>query len=358
MNHGHAELGTGGKPRLAVIVPALDEERTVGDVVRGISRLAPGIGRVDVVVVDDGSSDRTAEAAREAGAEVVRHDSRRGVGAAFATGIDAALRLGADYVVNIDADGQFDPADIPKLLEPLLRDEADFVTCTRFALPDYEPEMPRLKRWGNRMMCRIINWIIWNADFTDVSCGFRAYTREAALQLNLFGQFTYTQETFIDLAAKGVRMTEVPLRVRGEREHGTSRMASSLWRYGINSLLIILRSMRDTRPLKFFGIIAAVLMGLGLLVGLFVSGWWLATGQTHPFKMLIVISGTLLMLGFVVGVLALLADMIGRSRRIQEQILLAAKRRLYDREAPLAPQAQTELQAPQTEPGSPEVDTE
>jgi glycosyltransferase involved in cell wall biosynthesis len=294
---------------------------------------------VDVVVVDDGSSDRTAEVAREAGARVVHHQGRRGVGAAFATGIETALRLGADYLVNIDADGQFDPADIPKLLEPLLRDEADFVTCTRFAVPDYEPQMPRLKRWGNRMMCRVINWIIWNAHFTDVSCGFRAYTREAALRLNLFGQFTYTQETFIDLAAKGVRMVEVPLRVRGEREHGASRMASSLWRYGANSLLIILRSMRDVRPLKFFGLIAAVLMGLGLVIGLFVSGWWLATGRTFPFKMLIVVSGTLLVLGFVVGVLALLADMMGRSRRIQEQILLEAKQQRYDREAPSADEA-------------------
>lgn len=344
------------EPRLVVIVPALDEERTVGDVVRNVPRDLPGIGRVDVLVVDDGSSDHTAEVARQAGAQVVCHENRRGVGAAFATGIEAALRRGADYLVNIDADGQFDPADIPKLLAPLLRDKADFVTCTRFAVSDYEPEMPRLKRWGNRMMCRIINWIIWNADFTDVSCGFRAYTREAALHLNLFGQFTYTQETFINLAAKGVRMAEVPLRVRGEREHGTSRMASSLWRYAVNSLLIILRSMRDVRPLKFFGLIAAVLMMLGLVVGLFVSGWWLATGQTSPFRMLIVISGTLLMLGFVVGVLALLADMIGRSRRIQEQILLAAKRRLYEREAPLAPQTQTEPRAPEAKPGGPEVE--
>ena len=205
------------EPLLVVVLPALDEERTVAQVIEAIPRAIPGIGRVEALVVDDGSTDRTAELARQAGARVVSHASRRGVGAAVATGIDAALRLGADYIVNMDADGQFDPAGIPELIEPLRKGEAEFVTCSRFGLKDYQPEMPWAKRWGNRLMCRIINWIIWGARFTDVSCGFRAYTRETALRLNLFGQFTYTQETFIDLAAKGVRMAEVPLRVRGER---------------------------------------------------------------------------------------------------------------------------------------------
>jgi hypothetical protein len=186
--------------------------------------------------------------------------------------------------------------------------------------------MPLVKKWGNRMMCRIINWIIWGGRFTDVSCGFRAYTRETALRLNLFGQFTYTQETFIDLAAKGVRMAEVPLRVRGVREHGKSRVASNLWHYGTNALLIILRSMRDIRPLKFFGLISVCLLALGALCGLFVFGWWCATGGTSPFHSVLIGSATFLMLGFIVGVLALLADMIGRVRRMQEAILLQQKR--------------------------------
>ena len=311
---------------LVVVLPALNEERTVGEVLEAIPRAIPGIDRVQAVVVDDGSTDATAEVARQAGARVVSHPSRRGVGAAFATGIDTALHMGADYIVNMDADGQFDPADIPALLAPLLEGRAEFATCTRFGKKEYVPEMPWVKNWGNRMMCRIINWIIWGADFTDVSCGFRAYTRETALRLNLFGQFTYTQESFIDLAAKGVRMVEVPLRVRGVREFGKSRVASSLWRYGTNALLIILRSMRDIRPLKFFGLIAAGLLALGLSLGVFVLGWWAATGGTTPFRSVLIGSATFLMLGFVVGVLALLADMIGRLRRRQEELLLIARR--------------------------------
>ena len=314
---------------LVVILPALNEEKSVGRVVEAIPRALPGIERVEAVVVDDGSTDGTAEAARRAGAHVVSHGGRRGVGAAFATGIETALRMGADYIVNMDADAQFDPADIPALLAPLLEGRADFATCTRFARRDLVPDMPRVKKWGNRMMCRIVNWIIWGGSFTDVSCGFRAYTRETALRLNLFGQFTYTQETFIDLAAKGLRMVEVPLRVRGVREHGKSRVASNLWRYGTNALLIILRSMRDIRPLKFFGLISAGLLGFGVLCGLFVIGWWVATGRTSPFHSVLIGSATFLMLGFIVGVLALLADMIGRVRKMQEAILLHQKREAW-----------------------------
>jgi len=312
--------------KLVVILPALDEEKTIGQVIAGIPGRIPGIATIETVVVDDGSTDATAALAQQAGARVVSHGHRRGVGAAFATGIDAALRLGADYIVNMDSDGQFNPADIPALLAPLLDGRAEFATCTRFARKDLEPEMPWVKKWGNRMMCRIINWIIWGARFTDVSCGFRAYTRETALRLNLFGQFTYTQETFIDLAAKRVPMVEVPLRVRGVREHGKSRVASNLWRYGTNALLIILRSMRDIRPLKFFGLIAAGLLALGLACGLFIFGWWAATGGTSPFHSVLIGSATFLMLGFIVGVLALLADMVGRVRMTQEQILVSLKR--------------------------------
>ena len=312
---------------LVVVLPALNEEATVGQVVRAIPTRIPGVDRVEAVVIDDGSTDSTAEEARDAVARVVSHGWRRGVGNAFSTGIETALAMGADYIVNMDSDGQFDPADIPALLEPLLDGRAEFVTCTRFGKPEYQPEMPWVKKWGNRMMCRIVNWIIWGGQFTDVSCGFRAYTRPTALKLNLFGGFTYTQESFIDLASKGVRMVEVPLRVRGVREHGRSRVAASLWRYGTNTLLIILRSMRDVRPLKFFGLIAALLLGLGVLQGLFVFGWWAATGYTTPFRSVLIGSGTFLTIGFIVAVLALLADMIGRLRKTVERVLLIEKRR-------------------------------
>jgi len=321
-------------PHLVVIMPALNEEATISDVISRVPRAIEGVGAVEIVVIDDGSTDPTAELAREAGAHVVSHPANRGVGAAFVTGIDVALRMGADIIVNMDADGQFDPEDIPALIRPILEDGYGFVTCTRFANPDYVPRMPWVKKWGNRMMCRLVNWIIWNANFTDVSCGFRAYTRETALRLNLFGAFTYTQESFIDLAAKGVRMAEVPLPVRGVRQFGNSRVASNLWNYALQTLPIILRAMRDIRPLTFFGVLALVFFTLGIIQGGFVSAWWLATGHTSPWTSLITVSAACLIISILVGTMALIADQLGRVKKIQEELLSIARATHYSDHKP------------------------
>jgi len=306
---------------LVVVIPALDEEATIREVIERIPVAIEGVSSIEVVVVDDGSSDRTAELARQAGAMVVSHPTNRGVGAAFATGIDAALRLGADVIVNMDGDGQFSPEDIPELVRPIIEDGYGFVTCTRFGNPDYVPQMPWIKRWGNRMMCRLVNWIIWGEHFTDVSCGFRAYSRDTALRLNLFGSFTYTQESFIDLASKGVRMTEVPLKVRGVREFGKSRVASNVWRYAFRAFPIIARAMRDTRPLTFFGGVALLFLLAGLIQSGFVSIWWVATGRTSPWTSLITIGASCVLVGIMVGVMSLMADQLGRVKKTQDEML-------------------------------------
>src|SRR4051794_19298455 len=261
--------------KLVVTIPALNEEATIAQVIAGVPREIPGVREVEVIVMNDGSTDRTADRASEAGALVVNLHNRPGLGKVFGTGLERAMRRGADIIVNIDGDGQFDPSDIAKLVHPILEGEADFVTCSRFANPDFRPSMPRIKYWGNRMVTNIINWVCGGTSFTDVSCGFRAFNREAAYRLTLFGRFTYTQECFIDLFSKGMRIVEVPLQVRGVREHGKSRVASNLWKYGTSSLPIILRAMRDIQPLKFFGGISAILGLLGAISGGFVSVWYL-----------------------------------------------------------------------------------
>src|SRR5215208_4314423 len=269
--------------KLVVTIPALNEEKTIAQVVQGVPRRIPGISEVEVIVVNDGSTDRTAEEAAAAGALVVTLHNRPGLGKVFGTGFERAMRRGADVIVNIDGDGQFDPADIGKLVQPILDGDADFVTCSRFSDPTLRPTMPSVKFWGNRAVTSIINWICGGTCFTDVSCGFRAFNREAAYRLTLFGRFTYTQETFIDLFAKGVRIVEVPLKVRGVREHGKSRIASSILKYASNSFPIILRAMRDIQPLKFFGGIALFLTLIGVLSGGFWAGWYLWHRKTTPF---------------------------------------------------------------------------
>ena len=316
--------------KLAVVVPALNEEATIAAVLDNIPAKIEGIDEIEKIVVDDGSTDRTAEIAAGHGACVVRHAINRGVGVAFSSGIHAALQTGADIIVNIDGDGQFNPAHIADLIRPVVEGRADFATCSRFAKPELVPVMPTIKRWGNAWMALIVSAVTGHR-FYDVSCGFRAYRREAALRLNLFGAFTYTQETFLDLARKNAKIVEVPLPVRGEREFGKSRVASSISRYALRAGSILLFSLRDTRPLAFFGTIGLLVLFLGSGAGAFLFAHWLSTGHTTPYQSLVTLSALLLILGFLLIVLALVADMLGRLRQNQEELLFLLKRESYRR---------------------------
>jgi glycosyltransferase involved in cell wall biosynthesis len=308
------------------MLPALDEEKTVAGVIRGIPRELPGITRVQVLVVDDGSRDRTAAEAEAAGAGVARHEFTRGVGAAFGTGLRHAIAGGFDLMVSIDADGQFDPADIPTLIEPVRSGRADFSSASRFLDRDFEPQMPALKRWGNGMMARLVSRLA-GQKFHDVSCGMRCYSRSAMLSLNPIGRFTYTQEVFLNLAFKQLRIAEVPLAVRGERAYGTSRVAGNLWRYALNTSGIIFRCYRDYRPLAFFGSMALTLglAGSGL-VG-FLGFHYLQTGSFSPHKWAGFSGAAALVLGLLALFMGLIGDMLNRHRIYLEELLYRERER-------------------------------
>jgi glycosyltransferase involved in cell wall biosynthesis len=305
---------------LLVCIPALDEERTVGDVVRGVPRAIPGVSQVEVVVVDDGSQDGTIGAAERAGARVLRHDETRGVGAAFHSGLSHGIEEGFDLIVSIDADGQFDPADIPKLVAPIVEGRADFTSASRFADPRLVPDMPALKLWGNRWMSRLISRLAGRT-FHDVSCGMRCYSRKAALQLHLLGRFTYTQEVFLNLAFKHLRIVEVPVRVQGEREFGESRVAGSLWRYALRTAQIIFRCYRDYHPLRFFGGISLALAIPGILLGGFLLFHYVTTGSFTPHKWAGFVSGVLLGLSLLTLHMGVIGDMLTRHRVYLEELL-------------------------------------
>jgi glycosyltransferase involved in cell wall biosynthesis len=307
-------------PHLLVSIPALNEEPTVAEVVRGVPREIPGIGSIEVVVVDDGSSDRTGERARAAGAEVIRHEQPLGVGAAFHSALAWGIDHGADLFVTLDGDGQFDPRDIPALVGPVLSGRADFATASRFLDPALVPEMPWIRRWGNRMMSRLISRLSGRT-FHDVSCGMRCYSRRAAMHLHLLARFTYTQEVMLNLAFKQLRMVEVPIRVRGERGHGRSRVAGSLWRYGLRTFQIVFRSYRDYHPLRFFGGIALGLLVPAALLGAFLLWHWLATGQLSPHKWAGFAAAALVGLAAAALHMGVIGDMLNRHRVYLEELL-------------------------------------
>jgi glycosyltransferase involved in cell wall biosynthesis len=316
--------------KLVVVVPCLDEERTVAGIVAGVPRTIDGIDEVEVLVVDDGSTDSTAERAAEAGARVRRHPHNVGLGLAFRSGVEQALAAGADLAVNIDGDGQFDPADIPRLIEPILSGEAEMVTASRFVDPGLTPKMPVLKRWGNSWVAWIV-WLITFERFHDVSCGFRAFSGEALLRMNLFGTFTYTQETFLDLLFKGLSIVEIPVRVRGTREFGTSRIASSIPRYALRSFRIMFQAAIGYRPFRFFATLAAAFLALGFGLLGFLTVHYLRTGAFSPHIWSGFVGGSLAFLGCMTLVIGFIGDILVRMRLNQEELLYHAKRNAYRR---------------------------
>lgn len=315
------------RKRLLVIMPALNEEALIGGVIRRIPREIPGIHEVDVLVIDDGSTDNTVSVAREAGASVVSLHANMGLGVAMQRGIDEAVRRGVDYAVNIDSDGQFDPNDIPRLLHPLIEGTADMASASRFKDKSLVPEMPKIKRIGNWGMSKIVSWIC-GQEFADVSCGFRAYTRETMLQLVLSGSFTYTQESFILLAQRNLRIQEVPLKVRGVREKGKSRIASNLFRYAYRTVGIMYNCVRDFSPASVFNAATFALMALSGGFAAFFVWHRITSGQFTPHIWAGFLSAFIFGIGLVTFWMGQVAEMIARQRRLQERQLYLLRKHL------------------------------
>ena len=315
--------------KLIVMIPAYNEERTIGRVIREIPRQINGIDKVKVLVIDDGSIDRTLEEAKKAGLDFfIKNNSNKGLGVSFKKGIETSLKLGADIIVNIDGDGQFNPRDIPRLLQPILIGKADVVTCTRFINKHLTKNMPWLKKWGNRRFTNLISNISGQR-FTDTQCGFRAYNRESALRMNINGKFTYTQEVFLDLIEKGMKIKEVPCEVRYFRER-RSHVSGNLRRYGFRSLGIIARTIRDIKPLTFFGMPALIIFAIGFLGGLVSFFYWLFEMMTTPIRTLFSVSVFFMIFGLSLAILALIADMLRTMKNNQEEILYRLKKREFD----------------------------
>jgi len=319
--------------KLTVMIPAYNEAKTIAGVVRSIPRNLEGIADVSVLVVNDGSADDTVAEATEAGATVVSHHANKGLGAAFQTGLNHALAHRADILVNIDADGQFDSNDIPRLIAPILADEADFVSANRFKTENGKihrpPNMPGVKFWGNQRISYLVSMLAGER-FPDVSCGFRAYSRKAMLSLNLAGRFTYTQETFLDLASKGLRIATIPIEVKYFKER-KSRIAGSVLRYGIKTATIIFKTYRDQKPFTFFGLLALAVFGLGALLDLFILYHYATTGAFSPYRFIAFLGAYLNTIGILLFIVGLVADMLTRIRDNQEKILYHLKKQDYDK---------------------------
>ncbi len=309
--------------RLAVMIPAYNEEKTIGKVISEIPREITQIDEIIVIVIDDGSTDNTRKMAFEAGVDkVISFKQNKGLAFTFKKGLDVALELNSDIIVNIDADGQYDGKEITALIKPILDNRAEIVLGSRFK--GWIEYMPLQKRVGNSLATKVTN-LLSGLKFSDTQTGFRAFSKEAALRINVMSNYTYVQETIIQAIDKRLKIVEVPVHFR--RRKGKSRLISNIFSYSKRAGLTILKTYRDYKPLRTFLLIGGFVMLIGLVFGLRVLIHYLNTGLVTPYLPSAILTAVLLIVGFQVVTLALIADMIGNNRKVQEEILYLLKKK-------------------------------
>lgn len=301
--------------KLIIQIPCLNEAGTLGIALAALPRQVEGFDTVEWLVIDDGSTDDTARLARELGVDhVVQHPVNRGLAAAFMTGLHASLRLGADVIVNTDADNQYEGSDIPKLTAPILAGTADMVIGAR---PIDETEH---FSWVKKKLQRLGSWAVRKASGTDVQdapSGFRAISRETALRLNVFNPYTYTLETIIQAGQSNLRVASVPIRTNEDLR--PSRLVRSIGNYVRRSLVTIIRVFAIYRPMLTF-LSIAVAMGIpGVILGVrFLA--YLAVGDGGGHVQSLILASLLLTLSALSTLCAFLADLIATNRKLLEKL--------------------------------------
>jgi glycosyltransferase involved in cell wall biosynthesis len=323
--------------KLIVQIPCFNEEATLPQTVADIPTRIDGIAQIEILVIDDGSTDRTVEVAWAAGVDhVVRHHANRGLARSFRTGLDACLRLGADIIVNTDGDNQYAGADIPRLIRPILEGRADIVIGDRQPgqIAHFSPLKKRLQALGS--------WVVRQLSATsvpDAVSGFRAISRDAALQLNILSGFSYTIEMLIQAGRRRMAIVSVP--VKTNPVDRPSRLFKSIPRFISLSVATMLRAFSMYKPLRVFFLIGLVLSLVGAVPVLrFLYFWMLGDSAGHIQSL--ILGGVLLVIGFVTFLIGLVADLISFNRQLLELVLEKLRRlELEERPGSVVPNRET-----------------
>ncbi len=305
--------------KLIIQIPCFNEEQTLGVTLTALPRSVAGFDKVEWLIIDDGSTDDTVKVAKEHGVDhIVRFKHNQGLAKGFMAGIKKCLQQGADVIVNTDADNQYEAQDIPKLVQPILDQEAEYVIGIRpiAQTTHFSPLKKLLQKLGS--------WVVRKASKTrvpDAPCGFRAMSRGCAMQLNVYNNYTYTLETIIQAGHKNLSLSSVEIRTNEDLR--PSRLFSSIPSYIKKSIVTIVRIFVVYQPFRFFMTIAAVLFGLGFSLGLRFIYFYL-TGDGSGHLQSIVLAGVLMGMGFQTGLIAFIADLLAVNRELLEELRLNA----------------------------------
>ena len=312
--------------KLLIYIPAFNEEENILRTINNLPHQVPGIDAVEVLVVDDGSTDRTAELPVRQAWRWSRFLIIRAWEPPSTPPCSKPWRTGPISWWASTPTGSSTRPRSPLLLQPILENRADAVIGGRFSKGKPQ-HMPGLKFTGNKLVAGLVSSIS-GQKFQDVSCGFRAYNREALLHLNLFARFTYTHETILSLVYQGLRVVELPISIRYYPER-TSRVASSILHYAMQTSKIILRVMLDYQPMRIFGTVGGVLLAIGTAFELFLLGHYFIIGGFSPYKSFGFIGLGFFIFGMLVLIIALVADMLNRLRINQDKLLYEFKKNRY-----------------------------
>lgn len=301
--------------KVIIQIPCYNEEATLPHTLSALPRELPNVDQVEWLVIDDGSSDNTVSVSHSFGAHhVIRHSRNRGLAKSFLTGLEASLAAGADIIVNVDADNQYCADDIPRLIEPILAGQADIVIGSRriSEISHFSPTKKLLQRVGS--------WVVRRASKTDVPdapSGFRAFSRAAAMRLNVFDTFTYTLETLIQAGQKDMIVLSVPVRINPDLR--PSRLMKSVPHYIVRSTLTIVRIFITYKSFYFFGLSGLIFLLCGILIGVrFLYFFFTGDGSGHIQSL--ILAALVITLGFFLIVIGFVADLISVNRKLLEKL--------------------------------------
>jgi len=307
--------------KLIIQIPCYNEAGTLAISLNALPRQIPGFDSVEWLIIDDGSTDQTVKVAQDCGVDhIVRHTRNQGLARAYMTGLDACIKLGADVIVNTDADNQYNADDIPLLVQPILNEHAEIVIGTRpiSNIEEFSPLKKCLQKIGSWFVRKVSK-----TDIPDTTSGFRAVSRQAAQQLVVFNEYTYTLETIIQAGQKNMAIMAVPIRVN--KNLRPSRLVKSIPSYIRKSVVTIIRTFIIYRPLRFFGSISAVFIVIGFLFALRYL-YFYVTGEGQGHIQSVIVASLLLGVGFQTLLIAFIADLLAANRKLLEGIRYDLKR--------------------------------